>query len=88
VPGDELQARLGSFCLKKTSEEIHLVEILCPAASSGLKGLTFRVGQLPQLIHALQQAQAGAVERGLIDKPVGQWRAPEKQRAQPGLTWP
>jgi hypothetical protein len=60
---------------------------LWPAYSGGLKGLTFRVAQLPGLIRALQQAQAGAVERGLIDKPVGQWRAPEKQRAQPGLTW-
>jgi hypothetical protein len=88
VPGDELQARLGSFCSRTNSQAIHLVDILCPAYSGGLKGLTFRVGQLPQLIHALQQAQAGAVERGLIDKPVGQWRAPEKQRAQPGLTWP
>jgi hypothetical protein len=72
VPGDELQARLGSFCLKKTSEEIHLVEILCPAASGGLKGLTFKVGQVPGLIRALQQTQAEAIERGLIEKPVGQ----------------
>ena len=42
---------------------------LCPAYSGGLKGLTFRVDQLPGLIHALQQAQAEAVERGLMEKP-------------------
>jgi len=69
VPGDGFRARLGSFRSKKTSEEIHLVEILCPAASSGLKGLTFRVDQLPGLIRALQQAHIEAVERGLMEKP-------------------
>jgi hypothetical protein len=37
-----------------------------------MKGFTFNVAQLPGLIHALQQAHAEAVERGLIGKPVCQ----------------
>jgi hypothetical protein len=74
----EIQARLGSFRPKRSPQEIPLVDILCSASSSGLKGLTVRVDQLPGLIRALQQAHAEAVERGLIGKPVGQWRAPEK----------
>ena len=72
VPGDEFQARLGSFRARTNPQTIDLVDILCPAHSGGLKGLTFRVAQLPQLIRALQQAHVEAVERGLIDKPVGQ----------------
>jgi hypothetical protein len=77
VPGDELQARLGSFCLKKTSEEIHLVEILCPAASSGLKGLTFRVDQLPGLIRALLSMQTQAPERGWFAPPAATAQQPD-----------
>jgi hypothetical protein len=88
LPSEEFKAQLVSFRPKRSPKEIPLVEILCPASSGGMKGLVFKVGQVPGLIRALQQAQAGAVERGLIGKPVGQWRAPEKQRAQPGLTWP
>jgi hypothetical protein len=69
---EEFSARVISFRPKRSPQEIPLVEILRPASSGGMKGLTFRVDQLPGLIRALQQAQAGAVERGLIDKPVGQ----------------
>ena len=72
LASEAFKAQLVRFRPKRNPEEIHLVDILCPAASGGLKGLTFRVAQLPQLIRALQQAHVEAVERGLIDKPVGQ----------------
>jgi|SRR5215217_5839054 len=71
-PSEAFKAQLVRFRPRRNPEEIHLVEILCPAASGGLKGLTFKVGQVPGLIRALQQAQVEAVKRGLIEKPVGQ----------------
>jgi len=70
VPGNELQARLGSFRSRKIPKEIHLVDILCPATSGGLKGLTFRVDQLPGLIRALLSVQTQALERGWLAPPI------------------
>jgi hypothetical protein len=65
-------AKLISFCPKRSPEAIPLVDIRCPANSGGMKGLVFKVSQVPGLIRALQQVQAAAVERGLIEKPVSQ----------------
>lgn len=68
MPGNELQARLGSFRSRTIPKEIHLVDILCPAHSGGMKGLTLRVDQLPELIRALQSVQTQALEHGLLSK--------------------
>src|SRR5215210_1690123 len=76
-PSEAFTAKLIGFCPKRSPEAIPLVDIRCLANSGGLKGLVFKVGQVPGLIRALEQVQAEAVERGLIEKPVGQWRAPE-----------
>jgi hypothetical protein len=72
LPSDEFQARLGTVRSSTIAQEVHLVDILCPANSGGLKGLIFRVGQVSGLIRALHRIQAEAVKRGLIGKPVGQ----------------
>src|SRR5215208_7083900 len=50
-------AKLVSFCPKRSTEAIPLVDIRCPANSGGMKGLVFKVGQVPGLIRALQQVQ-------------------------------
>lgn len=68
--GDEFQARLGSFRLKTNPQEIHLVDIFCPAHSGGMKGLTFRADQLPELIRALLSVQTQALERGWLSSPA------------------
>jgi hypothetical protein len=65
-------AKLVSFCPKRSPEAIPLVDIRCPANSGGMKGLVFKVSQVPGLIRALEEVQVEAVERGLIEKPVGQ----------------
>jgi hypothetical protein len=74
VPGDEFRAQLGSFRLRTNPQELHLVDILCPASSGGLKGLTFRVDQLPGLIRALLKVRNEAKESGLLSSnmPVDQ----------------
>jgi hypothetical protein len=61
-------AKLISFCPKRSPEAIPLVDIRCPANSGGMKGLVFKVGQVPGLIRALQQVQAEAVKRGLLER--------------------
>jgi hypothetical protein len=68
LPSDEFRARLGTFRSRTIAQDIHLVEILCPANSGGLKGLTFKVGRVPGLIRALQQVQTEAVKRGLLER--------------------
>ena len=68
VRGDECRARLGSFRSRTIPQEIDLVDILCPAHSGGMKGLTFRVDQLPGLIRALLSVQEQALERGLLSR--------------------
>jgi hypothetical protein len=70
VPGGEFRAQLGSFRLRTNPQELHLVDILCPASSSGLKGLTFRVDQLPGLIRVLLQAHNKAIESGLLSPDI------------------
>src|SRR5215208_6418849 len=65
-------AKLVSFCPKRSPEAIPLVDIRCPANSGGMKGLVFKVSQVPGLIRALEEVQVEAVEGGLIEKPVGQ----------------
>jgi hypothetical protein len=59
-------AKFISFSPKRSPEAIPLVDIRCPANSGGMKGLVFKVSQVPGLIHALQQVQAEAVKRGLL----------------------
>jgi hypothetical protein len=71
-PSEAFTAKLVSFCPKRSPEATSLVDIRCPANSGGMKGLVFKVSQVPGLIRALQQIQAEAVKRGLIEKPVGQ----------------
>src|SRR5215211_535635 len=53
-------AKLVSFCPKRSPEAIPLVDIRCPANSGGMKGLVFKVSQVPGLIRALQQVQVKA----------------------------
>jgi hypothetical protein len=77
VPSDEFQARLGSFRSRTNPQAIHLVDILCPAHSGGLKGLTFRVDQLPELIHALLSMQTQAPERGWFAPPAATAQQPD-----------
>jgi hypothetical protein len=71
-PSEAFTAKLVSFCPKRSPEAIPLVDIRCPANSGGMKGLVFKVSQVPGLIRALEEVQVEAVERGLIEKPVGQ----------------
>jgi hypothetical protein len=71
-PSEAFKAQLVRFRSRRNPDEIHLVDIVCPANSGGLKGLIFRVGQVSGLIRALHRIQAEAVKRGLIEKPVGQ----------------
>jgi hypothetical protein len=59
-------AKFISFSPKRSPEAIPLVDIRCPANSGGMKGLVFKVSQVPGLIHALQQVQAEAAKRGLL----------------------
>jgi hypothetical protein len=66
--GEAFTAKLVSFCPKRSPEAIPLVDIRCPANSGGMKGLVFKVGQVPGLIRALQQVQAEAVKRGLLER--------------------
>jgi len=70
VPGGHLRTQLASFRSKSNPQEIHLVDVLCPAHSGGMKGLTIRVDQLPGLMHALLSAQKQALERGLLSPPA------------------
>jgi hypothetical protein len=66
VPGGEFRAQLGSFRLRTNPQELHLVDILCPAS--------FRVDQLPGLIRALLKVRNEAKESGLLSSnmPVDQ----------------
>src|SRR5215208_1611579 len=67
-PSEAFTAKLVSFCPKRSPEAIPLVDIRCPANSGGMKGLVFKVGQVPGLIHVLQQVQAEAVKCGLLER--------------------
>ena len=64
--GEAFTAKLISFCPKRSPEAIPLVDIRCPANSGGMKGLVFKVGQVPGLIRALQEVQVEAIKRGLL----------------------
>jgi hypothetical protein len=70
VPDYQLRVQLGSFRSKSNQQEIHLVDILCPAHSGGMKGLTFRIEQLPELICALLKVRNEAIERGLLSSDI------------------
>jgi hypothetical protein len=70
VPDSQLRARLSRFRPKSNAQEIHLVDILCPAHSGGMKGFSIRVDQLSELIRALLDAQEKALERGLLSPPA------------------
>jgi hypothetical protein len=66
MPGAQLRARLSRFRPKSHPHEIHLVDILCPAHSGGMKGFSIRVDQLPELIRALHEVQKDALAHGLL----------------------
>jgi hypothetical protein len=68
LESEAFKAQLVRFRPRRNPEEIHLVDIVCPANSGGLKGLTFKVGRVPGLIRALQQVQTEAVKRGLLER--------------------
>jgi hypothetical protein len=77
MAGAEFQAQLASFRARTNPQAIHLVDILCPAYSGGLKGLTFRVEQLPQLIRALLSVQTQAHERRWLPAPAATAQQPD-----------
>jgi hypothetical protein len=66
LPRDEFQAQRARFRSRTIPQEIDLVDIFCPAYSGGMKGLTFRVDQLPGLIWALLKVRNEAIERELL----------------------
>jgi hypothetical protein len=75
MPGDELRARLSKVRPRSHPHEIHLVDILCPAHSGGMKGFSIRVDQLPELIRTLLDVQEQALERGLLSPPTATGRS-------------
>jgi hypothetical protein len=72
LPGDKLRARLASYTIATKAEVVQLVDIFAPAegknsdGETGMKGLTFRVLQLPELLRALHKVYREAVKRKLI----------------------
>ena len=72
LPGDKMRARLGAYTLATKAEVVQLVDIFAPAegknsdGETGMKGLTFRVVQLPELLRALHKVYVEAVKRKLI----------------------
>jgi len=72
LPGDKIRARLGTYTISNTAEVVQLVDIFAPAegrtndGETGMKGLTFRVLQLPELLRALHKVYVEAVKRGWI----------------------
>ena len=68
-PSEAFTAKLVSFCPKRSPEAIPLVDIRCPANSGGTKGLVFKVGQVPGLIHALLEVHDEAIAAGLLERP-------------------
>ncbi|HKF96504.1 MAG TPA: hypothetical protein VKB96_18325 [Gammaproteobacteria bacterium] len=72
LPGGKIRARLGSYTIAAKAEVVQLVDIFAPAegknsdGETGMKGLTFRVVQLPELLRALHKVYIEAVKHKLI----------------------
>ena len=72
LPGDKIRARLGTYTIAAKAEVVQLVDIFAPAqgknsdGETGMKGLTFRVVQLPEVLRALHKVYREAVKRKLI----------------------
>jgi len=68
-PEAEFTAQLSPFNSSSIAQEVGLVDILCPASSGGMKGLSFRVSQLPGLLRVLLEVHDEAIAARLLEVP-------------------